>query len=110
MFNIKKLKALRSETGISIALCKKALEASNNNSTRAKQLLNKWGVEKVKDKQSRITEQGFIFSYVHHNGKVAGFIELLSETDFVSLNKEFQKLGRELSMQVASMPAKSEDE
>ena len=91
MLDISKLKQLRQETGISIALCKKALEESNNKLGQAKKLLQQWGIEKVKDKSGRTTSQGSIFSYIHHNRKVAGFIELLSETDFVSQNQEFQK-------------------
>src|SRR3989344_6021932 len=77
---------------------------------KAKDLLNKWGVEKIKDKSQRSTSQGSIFSYIHHNHKVAGFVELLCETDFVSTNSDFQKLGKEISMQVASMPAITVDE
>ncbi|MBI4225711.1 elongation factor Ts [Candidatus Roizmanbacteria bacterium] len=104
MVNIKTLKQLRQQTCISIALCKKALEQSNNDLIKAKALLRAWGVENVKDKMQRSTSQGAIFSYVHHNKKIASIIEILSETDFVSNNDEFQKLGKELSMQIASIP------
>lgn len=110
MLNIEKIKRLREETGISIALCKKALEQSDNDLPKAKKLLNKWGVEKVKDKSERVTSQGAIFSYVHHNYKVASLIELLCETDFVAFNKEFQTLGKEISLQAVSFPAKTVDE
>src|SRR3989344_5954342 len=107
MIDIKKLKQVRNETGISIALCKKALEESGNDLQKAKKLLSNWGVEKVKDKLTRTTSQGAIFSYIHHNRKISGFVELMCETDFVSANEEFQKLGQEICMQVASMPAKT---
>ncbi len=102
MLDIKKLKKLREETGISIALCKKALDETKNNIEKAKKLLSKWGIENVKDKAGRITSQGAIFSYVHHNKKVASLVELLCETDFVSRNDDFQKLGHEIAMQTAS--------
>ena len=107
MLNLSKLKLLRNETGISIALCKKALIESRNDLAKAKRLLNEWGIEKVKDKSGRTTSQGAIFSYIHHNRKISGFVELMCETDFVSGNSEFQKLGQEICMQVASMPAKT---
>ncbi|OGK24639.1 hypothetical protein A3A46_00810 [Candidatus Roizmanbacteria bacterium RIFCSPLOWO2_01_FULL_37_13] len=110
MLDISKLKLLRNETGISIALCKKALEESNNDIKRAKKLLAGWGIEKVKDKMSRITSEGSIFSYVHHNKKIASLIEILCETDFVAKNLELQKLGQELSMQIASIPTKNVEE
>lgn len=110
MYNIKKLKQLREQTGISFSLCKKTLEESKNNLDNAKKLLKKWGVAKAKDKSGRTTAAGAIFSYVHHNKKVASLIELACETDFVSGNKEFQSLGQELAMQVASVRAETNEE
>ena len=110
MYDIKKLKQLREETGISFSLCKKALEESKNNVETAKKLLNKWGISKAQDKSGRSTGAGIIFSYVHHNKKVASLIQLACETDFVSGNKEFQSLGQELAMQVASVMAETNEE
>lgn len=110
MYDIKKLKQLREETGISFSLCKKALEETNNNLEEAKRLLSKWGSEKAKDKSDKKTSNGAIFSYVHHNRKVASMVELLCETDFVSTNKEFQNLGQEIAMQVASLRPETVEE
>ncbi|MFA5770415.1 MAG: elongation factor Ts [Patescibacteria group bacterium] len=110
MYDIKKLKQLREETEISFSLCKKALEESKNNIEAAKKLLNKWGIAKAKDKSGRSTGAGIIFSYVHHNKKVASLIQLACETDFVSGNKDFQVLGSELAMQVASLRAETNEE
>jgi elongation factor Ts len=107
MYDISKLKQLRKQTGVSFSLCKKALEESKNNLVDAKKLLTKWGVDKAKDKAGRKTSAGAIFSYVHHNKKVASLVELACETDFVSGNKEFQNLGQELAMQVASLKAET---
>ncbi len=104
-----KLKKLREETGISFALCKKALEETKNDIQAAKKKLIEWGAKKVEEKSGRSTGQGGIFSYAHHNNRVAALVELLCETDFVSGNSEFQELGKMLAMQVASMPAKSVD-
>ena len=105
MYDIKKLKELRGQTGVSFSLCKKALEESKNNLTQAKKLLSKWGASRAKDKTERKTGAGAIFSYVHHNKKVASLVELACETDFVSGNKDFQVLGQEIAMQVASIEA-----
>ena len=97
-----KLKELREKTGVSFALCKKALEETNNDIEKSEKLLSEWGVEKAEKKADRETEQGGIFSYVHHNKKIATLIELRSETDFVSGNEEFRKLGQELAMQLTA--------
>src|SRR5687767_7590234 len=103
MVDYKKLKELREETGVSFSLCKKALEETNNDMAKAKKKLNEWGAKKATEKQERSTSQGAIFSYVHHNKKIASLVELMCETDFVSGNIEFQKLGAEIAMQVASL-------
>lgn len=110
MIDYKKLKQLRFETGVSFSLCKKALEETKNEITLAKKKLNEWGAKKASEKSKRETEAGAIFSYVHHNKRVASLLELKSETDFVSENKEFQVLGQELAMQVASIPSKNVEE
>ncbi|MDO8609402.1 MAG: elongation factor Ts [bacterium] len=108
--DIKLLKQLRDETGVSFSLCKKALEESKNNLVKAKKLLTAWGEDKIKDKQTRSTSQGSLFSYIHHNKKIAVLVEILCETDFVSSNVEFQKLGTELAMQIASTSPKTVEE
>jgi elongation factor Ts len=104
------LKTLRAETGVSFSLCKKALEETDNNMDKAKTKLKEWGIKKASDKADRETNQGGIFTYVHHNKKIACMVEMLSETDFVSGNDEFQKLGSELAMQAASVPAQNVEE
>lgn len=110
MYDIKKLKQLREESGVSFSLCKLALEQSNNDLAAAKKLLQKWGGQKLADKRGAKVEEGAIFSYVHHNKKIASLVELLCQTDFVAGNNDFQKLGQELAMQVASMPAADVEE
>lgn len=110
MVDYKKLKILREKTGVSLSLCKRALEESNNNLDEAMKKITKWGVKASQEKGQKATTQGGIFNYTHHNNKVASMIELQSETDFVSTNSEFQNLGKELAMQVASIPAKDNKE
>lgn len=100
--DLKKLKELREKTEVSFSLIKKALEETDNDTAKAEKLLSEWGAKKAADKADRSTEQGGLFSYVHHNKKIATIIELRSETDFVSGNEEFRKLGQELAMQLAS--------
>lgn len=110
MYDINKLKTLREQTGVSFSLCKKALEETNNNLDEAKKLLTKWGADKVKDKETKKTSAGAIFSYIHHNKKIATLVELACETDFVSSNKDFQTLGQEIAMQVASLKAEKPED
>lgn len=104
------LKQLRDETGISFALCKKALEESNNTIYKAKKLLEEWGIEKAKSKATRVTKQGSLFSYIHHNKKVGSLVEIMCETDFVAANSDFQTLGHDIAMHIASVSPENEEE
>jgi elongation factor Ts len=108
--DLAKLKKLRAETEVSFSLIKKALEETENDVEKAKKLLISWGAKKAADKSDRETGQGGIFSYVHHNKKIAGLVEVLCETDFVSGNSAFQNFGQELAMQIASVPSANVEE
>jgi len=108
--DLKTLKKLREETGVSFSVCKKALEEAGNDVEKAKKLLSKWGEKKAADKADRATGQGVIATYVHHNKKVAAVVELDCETDFVSGNDEFRHLASEIAMQVATMNPETVEE
>ncbi|MEI6327504.1 MAG: translation elongation factor Ts [Candidatus Roizmanbacteria bacterium] len=108
--DLKTLKKLREETGVSFSVCKKALEEGGNDIEKAKKLLQKWGEKKAADKADRTTGQGVIATYVHHNKKVAAVVELNCETDFVSGNDEFRHLASEIAMQVATMNPETVEE
>ncbi len=108
--DLKTLKKLREETGVSFSVCKKALEEADNDVEKAKKLLSKWGEKKAADKADRATGQGVIATYVHHNKKVAAVVELDCETDFVSGNDEFRHLASEIAMQVATMNPETVEE
>jgi elongation factor Ts len=100
MDNIKKLREL---TGSSIALCKKALEESGGDFSKALEILGK-SIEAVADKKSgRVAGVGIVDAYVHGNGKIGVLLELKTETDFVARNDAFKNLAHELSLHIAAM-------
>ena len=103
MVDFEKLKQLREETGISFAIWKKALEEAKNDIPKAKKIIEKIAGEKIQEKSKRSTKSGGLFTYVHHNKKVASIVEIQCETDFVSGNKEFQEFGHEIALQIASL-------
>jgi elongation factor Ts len=100
---IKEIKKLRDETRVGVMDCKRALEECNGNFQKATEWLRKKGVELAAKRKSRKVKQGLISSYIHAGGRVGAMVEVLCETDFVAKNDEFQKLGKELAMQVAAM-------
>jgi len=103
MENIEKIKELRQITGVSLSLCKKAVEEAQGDLEKAKELLRKWGEDLASKKSSRETGEGIIDAYIHSNKKIGVLIELRCETDFVARNEEFQKLAHDLAMHIAAM-------
>ncbi len=116
---VDQIKELREETGAGIMDAKRALEEAHLNSKfqtpkskldEAKRILEAKGVKKAESKAERETVAGHVFSYVHFNGKVGSLIKMACETDFVAKTEDFQTLGKEIAMQVASMKPESVDE
>jgi elongation factor Ts len=106
----KDVQRLRTESGAGVMDCKRALEDAGGDYEKALGLLRQRGLESVAKKSGREAKEGVIASYIHGNGRVGSLVELASETDFVSRGEDFQKLAREIAMQVAAMePASVED-
>jgi elongation factor Ts len=88
---------------------KKALEESDGDMVKATEWVRQRGLAKAAKKADREAKEGVIANYVHMN-KVAAMVELNCETDYVARNDEFQHLGREIAMQVASMAPENVEE
>lgn len=106
----KDVQRLRAESGAGVMDCKRALEETAGDYTKALALLKERGIQSVAKKSERTAKEGVIASYIHSNKRVGALVELASETDFVSRGDDFQKLAQEIAMQVAAMePASIED-
>ena len=92
---------LRAETGAGMMECKKALVECGGDKEKARDHLRKRGKEIADKKGSRETKNGWIGSYIHHNGRVGVMVEVLCETDFVAKSAEFQGLLKDLCMHIA---------
>jgi len=103
----KEIKKLREATGAGIMEVKKALEEAKGDEKKAKQILKKKGVEKLKKRAGKATAEGQVCAYVHNGGRVGAMVMVKCETDFVGRSDEFQSLCKELAMQVASMEPKN---
>lgn len=100
--NLEDLKKLRELTSAGVSDCRLALEEAKGDMKKATEILRKKGIEKAAKKTDRQVKAGMIFSYIHHTGRVGSMVSLACETDFVAKTDEFQKLGKELAMQVAA--------
>jgi len=103
MISVDQIKQLRKETAVSISDCKKALEETEGDMAKAKDLLKKWGKDLAVEKANREARQGIIASYIHPNKKIGVLLELNCETDFVAKGQDFQTLAHELCLQIAAI-------
>lgn len=97
------VKELRERTGAGFMDCKRALEDAGGDVDKAVSLLKERGMASAARKSDRDAREGAIASYIHAGGRLGVLIEVSSETDFVARNEEFQKLVRDLAMQVAGL-------
>ncbi|MCC7197600.1 translation elongation factor Ts [Candidatus Peregrinibacteria bacterium] len=100
--SLDQIKELREATGASMMACKKALEESNGDSTKAIETLRKKGEMKAAERSERSTGQGVVASYIHGNGKLGVLVQLACETDFVARNEDFVTLAKDLAMHIAA--------
>jgi elongation factor Ts len=103
MANIDDIKKLREETGVSPNEIKKALQESNGDVEKAKELLRIWGKSVAGKKTERETKQGIVEAYIHPNLKTGVLLDIRCESDFVAKSKEFKNLAHEICLQIAAM-------
>jgi elongation factor Ts len=97
------VKELRERTGAGMMDCKRALEEAGGDIERAVALLRERGLAAAARKAGREAREGIVASYIHPGGRVGVLIEVNCETDFVARTEQFQRLVRDLAMQVAGL-------
>ncbi len=103
MANIEDVKKLREETGVSPNEIKKALEQTQGDLEKAKEILRTWGKNLVGKKTDRQANQGIIETYIHPNSKTGVLLDIRCETDFVAKSPDFKNLAHEICLQIAAM-------
>jgi elongation factor Ts len=103
MIAIEVIKQLRDETGAGVLDVKKALEKFAGDIEQAKkELMEKGAIRAAKKQEERTANDGLVYAYIHGAGKVGSLVCIACETDFVAKTDEFQKLCKEIAMQVSS--------
>ena len=97
------VKELRERTGAGFMDCKRALTEADGDIDKAIALLRERGLAAAAKKSGREAREGLVSSYIHTGGRVGVLIEVNCETDFVARTDEFQKLVRDLAVQVAGL-------
>ena len=98
-----KVKELRERTGAGFMDCKNALVEAGGDVEKATAVLREKGLAAAAKKAGREAREGLVSSYIHPGGRVGVLIEVNCETDFVARTDEFQKLVRDLAVQVAAL-------
>jgi elongation factor Ts len=97
------VKELRERTGAGFMDCKNALVEADGDVEKATAILREKGLAAAAKKAGREAREGLVSSYIHPGGRVGVLIEVNCETDFVARTDEFQKLVRDLAVQVAAL-------
>ncbi|HYC06387.1 MAG TPA: translation elongation factor Ts [Candidatus Binatia bacterium] len=97
------VRTLREQTGAGMMDCKRALEETGGDADKAVALLRERGMAAAARKSGREAREGLVASYIHTGGRVGALVEVNCETDFVARNEDFQKLVRDIAIQVAGL-------
>lgn len=97
------VKDLRERTGAGFMDCKRALEESGGDVEKAVSTLREAGLAAAAKKAGRDAREGLVSSYIHTGGRVGVLLEVNCETDFVARNEQFQKLVKDIGMQIAGL-------
>jgi len=100
------IKSLREQTSCGVIDCKKALEESQGDFTKAKELLQQRGLELAAKKGGRDAKEGRIEAYIHQGSQIGVIVEVNCETDFVARSDDFVQFTKDISMHIAAASPK----
>src|SRR3990167_1044922 len=106
MASVDAIKELREMTSCGVIECKKALEEAKGDIQKAKEILQKRGLEIAAKKGARQANEGRIEAYIHLGSKLGAMVEVNCETDFVAKSEDFCKFTKDVAMHVAAMNPK----
>ncbi|CAH1197793.1 Elongation factor Ts [Paenibacillus plantiphilus] len=96
------VKELREKTGAGMLDCKKALDETNGDVSKAIDLLREKGLSAAANKAGRVATEGVVESYIHAGGRIGVLVEINCETDFVGKTDQFRDFARDIAMQIAA--------
>ena len=104
--NAQDVKRLREATGAGMMDCKKALTEAGGDFDAALRLLREKGLAAAQKKAGRATGDGIVYAYMHtpqpdYPPKLAVFLELNCETDFVAKTEKFERLAKDIAMHIS---------
>jgi len=97
------VKTLRDRSGAGIMKCKRALEQTGGDLAAAEEVLRAQGQIDASARAGRMAREGQVGAYIHPGGRLGAIVEINCETDFVARGPEFERLLRDLGMQVVAL-------
>ena len=102
----KDVKTLRDATGAGMMDAKKALVETGGDLDKAKRLLRERGLADAAKRSGRAATEGIVYSYMHkpdpnYPPKLGVILELNCETDFVAKTEAFERLAKDIAMQIS---------
>lgn len=99
--SLESVKELRELTGAGMLDCKKALEEAKGSLDKAKEILRKKGIDVAAKRAERVTAQGLVQAYIHHDSRLGVLLEINCESDFVARTEDFRTLAQQIALHVA---------
>jgi elongation factor Ts len=96
------VKELRTQTGVGMMDCKKALVETDGDIEKAIDYLRKKGIASAAKKSGRAATEGAVGSYIHAGGKIGVLVEINCETDFVAKTDNFKDFVKDVCMHIAA--------
>jgi elongation factor Ts len=100
--SIEQIKELREVSGAGIMDVRKALEETNGDFDKAKEILREKGLATAAKRADRESFEGVVELYSHGDGRVGVMVEVNCETDFVARSENFRTFAHELALQIAA--------
>jgi len=99
------VKDLREMTGAGPLDCKKALESTNGDITKAVDFLREKGLARAAKKlgAGRTMNEGLVESYLHFTKRLGVMVEINCETDFVANTAAFKTFCKEVALHIANL-------
>ena len=106
------VKELREKSGAGMMDCKKALVECDGDIKKSMEWLQIKGIASASKRSGRSTNEGWIGSYIHSDGKTGVIVECCCETDFVAKTDDFKTFAHKIAMHICAcspLVVKSED-
>jgi len=97
------IQELRDATGLGLMDCRKALEETNGDITKAIEMLRKKGAAVAAKRAGKETTQGLIHAYIHPGSQIGVMVELNCETDFVARTEATRQFAQDICLHITAL-------